>query len=319
MNISGYRIEPADYQADYDDLRTVRAAVFVEEQDIPVEIEFDAIDAQCRHVLARDAEHRPIGTGRLTADFKIGRMAVLPHWRGQGVGKALLQNLIETARRSGATEVTVNAPLETLDFYQKSGFTAYGQISEVAGIRHQSMRLCLQPAVAISYRTIKPRGVSVEAVKFDSLPETVAATLQLIAQARRQVCIYSRDLEYSLYGRSEIVEALKRFAVQSRDGGVQIVVQDTIAVRSQSHPLLDLAQRLPSFFEFRTPVEAEDLQYASVFLANDRDGYLFRLLGSRYEGDWSPAAPARTRQLAEEFDRIWQRSRICTEFRALGI
>lgn len=158
----------------------------------------------------------------------------------------------------------------------------------------------------------------IEVAKFDSLQETATATLQLIEQAHRRLCIYSRDLEYGLYGRSEIVAALKQFALQSR-GDALIIVQDTAAARSQPHPLLELAQRLPSFIHFRTPEEAGDLQYPSAFLANDRGGYLFRLLASRYEGDWSSTLPARNRQLREEFERVWQRCRPCTEFRALGI
>ena len=83
--------------------------------------------------------------------------------------------------------------------------------------------------------------------------------------------------------------------------------------------LLGLAQRMTSVFQFRTPVDDVDLQIASAFLANDRDGYLFRALGSRWEGDWSPANPARTRQLVDHFGRVWERSRPCSEFRALGI
>jgi hypothetical protein len=72
-------------------------------------------------------------------------------------------------------------------------------------------------------------------------------------------------------------------------------------------------------FQFRTPVDPMDLQYPSAFLVNDRDGYLFRGIGSRFEGDWSPALPARNRQLSEHFGRVWERSRPCTELRSLGI
>jgi len=96
-------------------------------------------------------------------------------------------------------------------------------------------------------------------------------------------------------------------------------VQDTTTVIGQAHPLIELAQRLPSSFQFRTPIEPEDLQYSSAFIFNDRGGYLFRLFGDRYAGVWSPALPSRNRQLAEEFDRFWQRCEPCTAFRALNI
>jgi hypothetical protein len=100
---------------------------------------------------------------------------------------------------------------------------------------------------------------------------------------------------------------------------VQIIVQDPTSLRNQVHPVVELAQRLPSYFLIRVPDEAEDLQYASAFMLNDNDGYLFRLLGTRYEGHWSPTLPARNRPLREEFERVWQRSSACAEFRALSL
>ena len=71
-----------------------------------------------------------------------------------------------------------------------------------------------------------------------------------------------------------------------------MILLDPAAVQGQGHPLLGLAQRMTSVFQFRTPTEDVDQQYPSAFLANDRDGFLFRTLGSRWEGDWSPAHPA---------------------------
>jgi hypothetical protein len=85
------------------------------------------------------------------------------------------------------------------------------------------------------------------------------------------------------------------------------------------HPLLALAQRLPTAFLLRRPQDAEELQYPSVFVVNDADGFLFRLLGSRFEGEWSPALPGRARQLQEQFQRAWERARPCTELRSLQI
>ena len=61
------------------------------------------------------------------------------------------------------------------------------------------------------------------------------------------------------------------------------------------------------------------MQYPSAFIANDKGAYLFRMLDGRYEGNWSPDLPARAKQLIELFGRVWERSRPCTEFRALGI
>ncbi len=135
---SDFRVEPADYQVDLQDLRLVRETVFVLEQKVPIEEEWDELDPRCRHVLARDKHNRPIGTGRLTPEHKIGRMAVLPEWRGKGVGDAMLLALMDQARVQGWTEVRLNAQVSAERFYLRHGFEAYGERFMEAGIEHQA-------------------------------------------------------------------------------------------------------------------------------------------------------------------------------------
>jgi predicted GNAT family N-acyltransferase len=314
-----FRVEPADYTIDFKDLRSVREPVFVVEQQVPLEEEWDALDPVCQHVIARDAQHRPIGTGRLTPEHKIGRMAVLPEWRGKGVGEALLLALIDKARESGLREVTLNAQAGALGFYEKFGFAPYGDRFDEAGIEHQAMRLELQPVISSPRPAARARGSSQPSEDFDGIAPMLDAIRTLIIQARRELIVYTRDLEPFVYARPLIVEALKEFAIAGRGGVARFVIQDPIVAQSRPHPLLALAQRLPTCFVFRTPTDAGELQYPSVFVANDNDGYLFRLLGSRYEGDWSPALPGRNRQLIEQFNRVWERARPCTELRSLGL
>ena len=155
--------------------------------------------------------------------------------------------------------------------------------------------------------------------EFEDLAAATAATLALLRAARRQIWLYSRDLEPALYAQPAVLDALRQYAIAGRAGVVHILLQEPATLLGNGHPLLGLAQRMSSVFQFRTPTDPVDQQYPSAFLANDRDGYLFRLLGSRFEGDWSPAQPARARQLAEHFGRVWERSRPCTELRVLGI
>lgn len=314
-----FRVEPADYHADFKDLRAVREPVFVVEQNVPLELEWDELDPRCHHVIARDAEHKPIGTGRLTPERKIGRLAVLREWRGKGVGDALLQALIDQARRFAWPEVSLHAQVDAVGFYRKWGFEEYGEQFDEAGIRHQSMKLSLPPLDGASHPGIPARGPSVRAMDFDNLQMAMAATVQLVDQARRHLWVYSRGLEHTLYAQPAVVDAFKRFGTSRRGGVAKILVQDPLLVRAEPHLLLALGHRLPTALEFRTPIDPEDLQYPSAFIANDRDGYLFRVLDRRFEGDWSPALPSRNRQLTEGFERVWQRCRPCNEFRALGI
>ena len=319
MNIPDFYIELATYGVDSEALIEVRNSVFVVEQGIPSEVEFDGLDKLCQHFVARDVQGRPIGTGRLSPQGQIGRMAVLTKWRGQGVGASLLRVIIEKARNVGLTEVTANAQVSALGFYKKFGFSERGETFDEAGIPHQAVSLVLASLDKTVCKPPKPRAPSVQPVRLDTIESTIDATLQLISRARRQLYIFSRDLEYGLYGQNEIVEALKQFVLRNSNSVVQIIIQEPASLRGQTYPILELAQRLSSHFLIRTPVEDEDLQYPSAFMINDQDGYLFRLIGNRLEGHWSPNLPAQKRQLHEEFERVWQRSLPCTEFRALGI
>ena len=108
-------------------------------------------------------------------------------------------------------------------------------------------------------------------------------------------------------------------ATHPRGGEVQVLVQDAAAAQRSLAPLLTLAQRRPSVFAFREVREPVDRAYASAFIANDMGGYYFRPLGHRFEGETDLDNPGRARQLRDDFGRVWERSRPCTEYRALGI
>lgn len=129
----------ADWTDDVDALRRIRHQVFVVEQRVPIELEWDGIDAGCRHALAEAAAGIAIGCGRLLPDGHIGRMAVLTAWRGCGVGAALLRLLVEEARRGGHVRVVLNAQTQALGFYARHGFTPRGKEFLEAGIAHRAM------------------------------------------------------------------------------------------------------------------------------------------------------------------------------------
>jgi predicted GNAT family N-acyltransferase len=110
-----------------------------------LELEWDELDAQSRHVLAESGQGEPVGTGRLLPDGHIGRMAVLSDWRGCGVGSGLLQALLCLARAQGHAEVLLNAQTHAEPFYARHGFVSSGEPFTDAGIPHRTMRLVLKP------------------------------------------------------------------------------------------------------------------------------------------------------------------------------
>ena len=158
-------------------------------------------------------------------------MAVLPAWRGRGVGSALLAALAAEAQRRHMPRLGLQAPPAALDFYARHGFL--------------------------------PVGVSVA-------------------------------------GAADEAQPMQRL------------------LGAAAAPLLALAQRLPSVFRFRGVVDPVDQGYAAAYLVNDGGDDYFRAPGHRYDGETDLLGGGRARQLCNAFARVWERSRDCTELRALG-
>ncbi|HET9694099.1 MAG TPA: GNAT family N-acetyltransferase [Steroidobacteraceae bacterium] len=136
-------VAPATWQDDREWIERVRRAVFIEEQRIPEHEEWDDLDPVATHVLAyavsAAAKRDVVGTGRLEPTGKIGRVAVLPQYRGTGAGLAIMRRLVDLARERGFTEVYLNAQAYARGFYERLGFRADGPEFDEVGIPHQRM------------------------------------------------------------------------------------------------------------------------------------------------------------------------------------
>ena len=127
--------------------QTVRTAVFVHEQGIAPEDEWDADDATALHAVLFDLHGTPLGNARLLQPSdniaKVGRMAVLRQERGHGYGARLLQALLREARRRGNKEVRLSAQRSAEGFYAAHGFVISGEPFDEVGIPHIQMQLDL--------------------------------------------------------------------------------------------------------------------------------------------------------------------------------
>lgn len=140
---SGCSVRIASWEADRELLLSIRKPVFVEEQNVPEEIEVDEFDPVSQHVLALDEAGKPIGTARLLPDGRIGRVAVLPEWRKRGVGTQLMKCLIRSASEAGREELVLHAQTWTIGFYESLDFQVEGEEYDEAGIPHRTMRMKL--------------------------------------------------------------------------------------------------------------------------------------------------------------------------------
>jgi predicted GNAT family N-acyltransferase len=126
-------------------VKPLRYQVFVIEQKVPEEMEWDEFDGMALHAIVT-ADNQIVGTGRLILDghiAKIGRMAVQSLRRNQGIGKSILNALIQTAKEKGAQECILHAQTHAIAFYAKADFEPNGPIFDEAGIPHVEMRLIL--------------------------------------------------------------------------------------------------------------------------------------------------------------------------------
>ncbi|MER7715827.1 GNAT family N-acetyltransferase [Streptomyces flaveolus] len=158
MSTLGYEVRVAEDPADREACFAVRKDVFVAEQNVPEDIEYDAYDAGAVHVLAVREDGVPLGTSRLLhgaaatakngdgdpAVGSLGRLAVVRDARGLGVGAALVRAVEDAARARGLTAVDLHAQTHALGFYERLGYQAYGPEFPDAGIPHRAMRRVLQ-------------------------------------------------------------------------------------------------------------------------------------------------------------------------------
>ncbi|MFI1208080.1 GNAT family N-acetyltransferase [Streptomyces sp. NPDC020802] len=156
MTSSPYVVRVAEDPADREACFAVRKEVFVVEQRVPADLEYDSYDADAVHVLAVREDGMPLGAGRLlygvgaaaktggeTGVGSLGRLAVVQAARGLGVGAAVVKGIEEAARARGLTAVDLHAQTHALGFYERLGFVAYGPEFPDAGMPHRAMRRTL--------------------------------------------------------------------------------------------------------------------------------------------------------------------------------
>lgn len=133
--------------ADWPACREIRHRVFVEEQRVPAEIEFDGLDDACAQLVAC-VDDAIVGTARLRivdGKAKAERVAVAQTLRKGGVGRALMQGLEQEARGRAHDLIVLNAQVAVIPFYERLGYRAEGEVFDEAGIPHRRMTKRLSP------------------------------------------------------------------------------------------------------------------------------------------------------------------------------
>jgi predicted GNAT family N-acyltransferase len=297
-----FTVRRALWGPDTEALREVRTRVFIEEQKVPKDLEWDELDEACIHALAF-AGDRPVGTGRLTPDGHIGRMAVLAGWRNRGVGAALLSHLMDAARERGDAFCELNAQVSAIGFYERHGFHVEGEEFMDAGIPHRVMRLEYGKA---------------SVTQLNGYSELRNAVLEIARSARHEFALYAPDLASRLTGTAELETALKDLALSNSRGRIRLLVRDARAAAAEGNPLLRLIGALPSrcaLQQLCPEDEAED----EVYAFNDSGDSFHQQKTESATATWVRGSPITARDFQRRFDPLWERSVPAPDARRLQI
>lgn len=155
-------------------------------------------------------------------------------------------------------------------------------------------------------------------VELTTVAENRDAVVALAGLARRQLAIFTHELEPQLYDDAEFLEAARQLALAGRGARVRILLKDSTRMRLNGSRLVALARQLPSYMEFRKP-HADYMGLNETFVVADERGLLHRKLADRWEGSADLDDPARAREKLKLFEEIWQRSNADPEARQLRV
>lgn len=300
-------IRQTDWQHEKNALSTIRQAVFINEQQVPVEDEWDNHDDNAIHWVAENTHGHAIGCVRLLANGHIGRLAVLKEYRNKHCGQRLLKAAMNYAENAlDLLEVFLSAQCHALAFYQQQGFNAEGEIFLEAGIEHKTMRK----------RFAKPRILGKHSGKF-VIHDYPATAYQLISQCKRELRILNCRLDASVFDNDALCAAISRLARLSRYSAIKLLITEPQALNKTHHRLIALQQRLSSSILLRQIEPSSDID-ENLIIADDC-GFIVqshRDLNNLW-GDFNNVPSTKVKR--EQFENLWYRSKEATELRILRL
>ncbi len=318
----------ADWLTQQEQLKSLRHQVFVVEQKVPVEIEQDGKDDTAKHFIALNEAGQLLGCGRLLPNRQIGRLAVLPEQRNQGVGRKLLDTIIEDAIAQGYRDVFLLAQAQATQFYIRAGFVSEGPQFLEAGIPHQRMKLLLpvefeEDEALRGQPLMNPLPVKFETRKSEPVifnSESVGRNklYDLIPSATRTICIYSQFFDPAMFDNTVCETLLSAFSRSGRESRVRVLIHDSVTMVQSGHRLQALAHRLSGYFEIRR-VQPEYRLSSPTFVVFDRYGIWVLPDYEDYNGYADPYHPVEAERLLQKFERCWEHSQPDPELRILDI
>lgn len=319
-----YRLSIHDWDTAPEAVRTLRHQVFVEEQKVPAELEWDETDAIAQHFLACDPRGAAVAVGRLypdgTGHGRIGRMAVARRARGQGVGLWFLRQIMAEGARY-YPHLVLSAQEQAIPFYQNAGFVVCSESYDDAGIPHRTMQ-CTAPGLVLSQpsETATPLHLEQDTTSWQlqTRDDWNAVMDTLVSQARRRLWLFEPTLDNERYDREVLRDLFSELARRSRYSEIRLLIVDDKPLVERRHRLVELMRRLPSHIPLRL-VNADYPVPVTSFALVDDAGVAYRHQAHEPFGFANFNAPGRVKPLAEQFQQLWNQGRRSLELRDMPL
>ncbi|AHK15752.1 MAG: GNAT family N-acetyltransferase [Thalassolituus sp.] len=301
-------IVTTDWSKHRDALRDIRRRVFIEEQGVPEELEWDDDDLKATHFIVYDGK-RPVACARLLNNGHFGRMAVLREHRQQHWGSRLLRAIEQHARSHlPVKQIKANVQTHAFGFYHRNGFTANPEFFLDAGIPH----LPMHKAIGSPHQTttLTPK-IDSERYQLNDLL-SISSWLQIALQGGPvRVFLLIEDLTHPLWSDTTLLNAISRYLRASRQRQVEIILRAEHGSQS-SHPLIKLQQRLSSRINIKVN---STIKHSQVLL----ESWGWLTLMDENKGFASMSDTARTRHYVERAKTLLQQATPLKEGRRLMI
>ena len=302
------QIEHVSWNEQKDALRSVRRRVFIEEQGVPEELEWDTDDAGAVHFLARDGK-RPAGCLRLLMNGHIGRMAVLPEYRRQHIGSQLLHAAEQHyLHHLHGRVLHANVQTHAYRFYWHNGFSPEGDFNTDAGITHIHMSKVLGRSLESGKQFIPGQDAQRHVLEN---PCAANGLLHIASQfSVAGLSVQCADLQLPVWHDRDTYQSLTAWLRDSRRRTLQILIPSEYAGIAD-HPLLQWQQRLTS----RVQIQVHSSVNQNVIVLKPH-GYI------DIQRDKTIACFADRARAAKElelFNELWRSSQMLREGRRLRL
>jgi predicted GNAT family N-acyltransferase len=322
-------VVPVEWNSHRDALRGLREKVFIIEQGVPRELEWDGEDERSHHFIALNEAGQALGCARLLPSGQIGRMAVLAEHRQHGIGMRLLVEAIEAAKRLGFARVMLHAQTHATTFYRKAGFEPVGEIFMEAGIPHQEMFLDLpipfestgapaRPSIRPHAAANPPSPMISQVEQYRGETECRDGLLRHLDQPVRKLWIFSPHLDPVLFDTEPLAAAVLRFVRSSASAQVRILICDNAFIVGRHHRLAELAKRLDSRIALRK-LDADLAPGTNCFVTWDDTGFFLLPDFREYVAVADRYDRVQAQRFSERYARLWEQGAVDPELRRLTV